>query len=814
MESVGCVNERCNFIHPDDPDWLHASLTFPPKASFYKDGVVPRTPTPPSKRLATPDHSREPRVKEEQKSPLLSNFFDTAPAKIAPVHDRRSSFSKGDKHSRSRSAAGSRGLSPSRDREAGRDRDRDRDKDRDRRHDYEYGDKGKEWGVRDHERDRYGELRDRDRDRGREYERDRGWGYDHGRAWMDYAPPDERSSRDRRPIMSTDRSQDIWKTLSSPGVSRASIPANERARTTSGDLSAFFADRDRDRDPDTPMSAVSGGAMFGADRAPTATPSIPQPVASSSSCSSFSNNGGLPHPPDSAMSSVSFASSSMPPPPMPTSSASASFVVPPLPSCLTTQQAAEPVKKELLSLEQRREIWDKRIELLAEAISARQTYGELVDNVKVLQSLIRSARYVQSTPAVRESIDTSLRNVEKQRDDARRRAEAITSRIYEMDFWPMRRRTAGNDAEGAREDAALLREDEHEEMKTMVNDLNDAVNRLDRQTKEVISYVRSRTRSKPAPASTTAHADMEWNPQNDGVRGSKRRKVGDEGAYTSDSGSTVVGRATPTPAPLTSDSLDALSAARLARRVERLEAMYADIENMSTQTENAQTEEIGALIDTHLDRLRGNLEQQLQISQQVRISKLEVEVDQSGNDVVELATTVADLVESTGKFRDKKVEYEAERERIAQEHAALRSAMERSRTQTEAIQAQIRANIAETAALREALKHMHRPAPAPHVPSVDELAAALLPRILDAVRDDVATRMAGARAEITAIVRASLPPVDSIREKVEKVRDLPEALALIDGLPSSTTAAASTVENGVKKLQQANGHGHTIKPPT
>ncbi|KAI5122961.1 hypothetical protein M0805_006840 [Coniferiporia weirii] len=764
---TGCQFDRkCDFVHPGDPGWLDAPFTAP-KPHFYEDGIVPPTPSPPrlSKRLRTPDFDRN-HVKQEYMSPTISSSkYD---------HETASA--------RSRDWRGSR--SP---------REWDRGK---RRYDYGESSTGRSG---DAERERY--PRDREHESGREgdYRRDRGRDY-------------ERTDHDHRLNTSTDRTREHWKKPPEPSARRGNLDSpGEPTRTAS----SSFADRERDQSApasgDARRASPKAASRFNADRAYTQTPPLPQPAVASSSRLSASSSAGSPRlPPDSALSAVSFTTqaSSMLPPPTPTPMSATPAPIPP--SFLTSPQIDIP-EKQILSLEERKEIWDKRIELFMEAISARQVYKRLSDDIKVLESLVKSSRYANYTPALRDPIDATIANTEKQRDEARKRAEEVHNRIYALDFWPLRKRPTGDQADDSVGPGATLWEDEQEEIKSMVHDLSGAVSRLDRQLREVFQYVVSRTR---ANLQATPSISSEQEMQLDGARSAKRRKVGDEGAYASDSGSTIVGHLSPTPAFVSSagDILDAPSAARIVRRVEALEATYADLENFCTQTEHTRTDEVGGIVEMHLERFRSQLGRNARVNQMELLKTLEAGLEQTGNDVGELATTVAELVESVGNFRNKEDAYASEREQVARERAEIRTTIEAKLADTEPLKAQIRANLEETAALRDALARMQQPTPAPHVPSIDELVEALLPRVLDSVHEDLAARLEGARSDLVAVVREERPAIELIREKVERLQGLPDVLALLNNLPREpngpATVATATDENKSKKNQQANGRGH------
>lgn len=353
-----------------------------------------------------------------------------------------------------------------------------------------------------------------------------------------------------------------------------------------------------------------------------------------------------------------------------------------------------------------------RARLVADALNARRAACQLEEQEAYLRNLRNTARYnVPGEQRLR--IDAAFATAEKQSADARLRAEEAQNKLNELDFWPVRRRlvdarlaadvkpeldgqgqTQGSTSSSTTGGLDLGRdwEEDFQHMKQNVSDLHDAVRRLDQQLREVATFVSARSRPPPAVIyaqqllTEPGASVMESVPG----REPKRRRTGVEGSFDTGADGDGGGPAF--------DPLDAMSASRLLRRVDQLEAQCAEIENLHVQEERASSDEIAAQIETVLDgmRERGELapvgvggargglgagasgkgkskeEREVEVEEkEAKLRVLQQTYEQVGADVDELATTITSVITMTTELRERQEAQEAEREAIARERAEV-----------------------------------------------------------------------------------------------------------------------------------------------
>lgn len=276
-----------------------------------------------------------------------------------------------------------------------------------------------------------------------------------------------------------------------------------------------------------------------------------------------------------------------------------------------------------------------------------------------MRAVLAAPRNAGAPAAVREKMAASVQSAEKLVAAAKTRVDASLDKIYELDFWPVRKRPPAGDVR--QEDGGgvnALWEEEADDLRRDVNDLDETVQRIDLRLKETTAFVKSLALGASTSASVTP---VDQHP--DTARGAKRRKVGDDGAYASDGGSTVVAGSVPPQ----SDALDTLDAVRLTRRIEALETNYADLDNLCTQTEHDRLEEVGNVIDARLEGWRSTFEADVHANQAGRLLQVEADVEQTGTDVSELAVTVSGLLNESSELNTWKANRIAESEQIARE---------------------------------------------------------------------------------------------------------------------------------------------------
>ncbi|OCB84073.1 hypothetical protein A7U60_g8744 [Sanghuangporus baumii] len=592
---------------------------------------------------------------------------------------------------------------------------------------------------------------------------------------------------------------------------------------------------------------------------------------------------------DGTMSTTSL-SMSMPPPATPTALSAASsttfagsfsaattptavpqpnaYVVPSKPAFLAPTPTPENFKREELTREERAMIWDKRIELLSEAIAAKRASNERIADVKQLEAFASPERTASLPAAAREKVTASLASARRQVEAAQERVRLAQQKVLELDFWPVRRRPEEYDPvkkdqikaeQEEKEKERKLIEDAQEEIRDRMNGLCDAVAKLDKKMKEVALLVSARARpggsGMPASASAPPEIEsMDWEPT-DGPHGMKRRKTGDDGVYASDSGSvaqsptTLAGDFTPTSA--TVNNARDREIRLLTHRLAKLESSFHELENLFHQDEEHREDELAQLVESHVELVREELIRGVKVRQGEKAKKLAEDVQLMDKEVTALGNEVAELYERLGGVIALQSRLEEERARVQVEREKLRTAIEENNSRTGVMQAQIEANIEETQTLRQTLSSLpsssnaSRPHPPAHTPSLENLTQALLPRLLDAVRADLEKKILEQKADVIKLVRETVlgsadnnaidtpgtqqnqtqhMQMEKVKETIETIMKNPEVIAALQrsGALNANGNANSNVVNGSgmdvdassqHHAQLVNGTSATPTPP-
>lgn len=69
------------------------------------------------------------------------------------------------------------------------------------------------------------------------------------------------------------------------------------------------------------------------------------------------------------------------------------------------------------------------------------------------------------------------------------------------------------------------------------------------------------------------------------------------------------------------------------------------------------------------------------------------------------------------------------------------------------------------------------------MPNIDELAEALLPRILDAVKPEVENHLSTAKEGLADVVRTQVNAYSEVRDRLKKVLTLPQVMPFLEQLP-------------------------------
>lgn len=245
----------------------------------------------------------------------------------------------------------------------------------------------------------------------------------------------------------------------------------------------------------------------------------------------------------------------------------------------------------------------------------------------------------------------SVKEAEIRCEEAKKHADTVMGKLYKADFWPVRKPPVTAQGDGAEEGQVPGTdwEEEHELMKNEVSDLSTAVRKIDQTLHEVVAFVSPHTRSTSAastvvpPQQSRASVDVEMR---DSTRAAKRRRVEDEADVSvtrdvsnpADPSTPTLGTPIETSAPpVHHDNLDV---ARLIRRVEQIETQLADLENFSTQAEENAISSMDDRIDTRLEEFRRDFKRR----QSEAIAALKAEVEQVDEDIKEISTEMAQLI--------------------------------------------------------------------------------------------------------------------------------------------------------------------------
>ncbi|KAL5490508.1 hypothetical protein ACEPAI_5341 [Sanghuangporus weigelae] len=584
---------------------------------------------------------------------------------------------------------------------------------------------------------------------------------------------------------------------------------------------------------------------------------------------------------DGTMSTTGL-STSMPPPATPTTLSAASsttfagsfsaattpaavpqpnaYVVPTKPAFLAPTPTPEIFEREELTHEERAMIWDKRIELLSEAIAAKRALNERIADVKQLEAFASPERTASLPAAAREKVTASLASARTQVAAAQERVRVAQQKVLELDFWPVRRRPEEYDPvkkeqitiqEEEKERERKLIEDVQEEIRDRMNGLSDAVDKLDKKMKEVALLVSARAHSggggMSAPASAPPELElMDWEPT-DGPRGLKRRKTGDDGVYASDSGSVAQ-----SPTPLAGDAAPTSAIVNntrdrelrlLTHRLAKLESSFHELENLFHQDEELREDELAQLVENQVELVREELVRGVKVRQGEKVKKLAEDMQLMDKEVTALGNEVAELYERLGGVITLQSRLEEERARVQVEREKLRAAIEENNSRTGVMQAQIEANIEETQALRQTLSSLSsssnasRPYPPTHTPSLENLTQALLPRLLDAIRADLEKKILEQKTDVIKLVRETVlggavntsgtqqnqtqhMQMEKMKETIERIMKNPEVIAALQR--SGALNANGNVVNGSgmdvdtssqQLAQLVNGTSATPTPP-
>lgn len=746
---TGCMRDDsiCHFAHPNEGSiWANAKLARPPSHKEYPDSILPRTPTPPWPGSTRTD-TRSPYVKQEPRSPPASSAsFTLDTSKAASHHSRSRSHSRIDSQEHSPMQSRSNRLYNS-NRETFKDNFDSGNRKVNHFHDFK---------------------QDASRGRNLGYPREREW--DRRKSISDYKRRERTPGRgeiDRTntfsgvPTSPLDKSQSIRR-YSSDNLKTQEPPIEPSSN------SMLAKGRVDPQDHDINMSS-------GMSSDPPAPSHYPPP--SSKRGSSIASSTAAP-PPDSA------ATLAMPPPETPFSAISTT--VGHVPPTFPTFPIPDIPRKEKLSDEDNYKVWDKRIELLSVALLARRELKKNLEELKQLEGLGDSYQTLNLPSTTKERFAAVLKATKLKCEASRAKAELTHKQISALDFWPVRRSLDSTGESNEVVDKLLeeknekLLQDEHREVKKEVGELGDLMSRLDRQLKEVITFV---TSSRPGFSENTLPSNssitsanavpMDVDTQSDPPRGVKRRKTGDgENTYTSDTAS-VSPQKQQSPA---TTQMGRKEHKLISHQIKSLESRFEELENMFYQSADHENDEITSIVEIELEKVRNDIKR---LVKRERETIIQTENNYHSGLQDDLAILKGEINSLSMRATAKPVDGEArdaEKYKLQLEYEQLCDAVKKGKLRTDELQEQIRASTEEAKALRRLVELAHRP---PQSPSVDELVDLILPRVMDTVRGEMEERFMRHREEIINLIREGAPRMETLNERVNKIASLPEAYAIL-----------------------------------
>lgn len=75
---------------------------------------------------------------------------------------------------------------------------------------------------------------------------------------------------------------------------------------------------------------------------------------------------------------------------------------------------------------------------------------------------------------------------------------------------------------------------------------------------------------------------------------------------------------------------------------------------------------------------------------------------------------------------------------------------------------------------------LSEPPPPPSFPSIDELVAALIPRVVHVVNDEVAKALESQKEEVEQMLRDRVPDLSQVENSLKHIRKAPEVISAIE----------------------------------
>ncbi|KZT26453.1 hypothetical protein NEOLEDRAFT_1147134 [Neolentinus lepideus HHB14362 ss-1] len=321
--------------------------------------------------------------------------------------------------------------------------------------------------------------------------------------------------------------------------------------------------------------------------------------------------------------------SHMPPPPVPTPSVSAvlpSAPPPPLPPptapTATVTQTNPPAE---LTIDERKNIWKSRIQLMADCVAARTDHLKLQRELSQYEALLQSWRF-SSLP------DEDKGRLRSQVTEARDRCATKKAELNELikslintDYWPVPKDNSGL-----------------ENVRKEVRELKELCANVRKDMMEVIAK-QAEINLATATATAARHNDSAMDVDDDGTRSKgKRRRLSDSGRATND-------RSIGVPR-------------RIQEQIEWLEERLGELENVLIQRDAEVLEELDSRVEARLEEMK-QLQSESSEKERVQtheaygnqIENLEKNLNTIGNEVGQMAVEIAALItesEDSKKERD------------------------------------------------------------------------------------------------------------------------------------------------------------------
>ncbi|KLO12585.1 hypothetical protein SCHPADRAFT_407082 [Schizopora paradoxa] len=463
--------------------------------------------------------------------------------------------------------------------------------------------------------------------------------------------------------------------------------------------------------------------------------------------------------------------------------------------------------------EKRRELWNERITLLSDAVKARTAQQHALADLASLQRLSDSTRSNFVSPEVQKSMAEAVEMAKAKVEEEKNRQAAVVEKLFASDFWPVRVKREGERAE----ENPLELDDKIDEMKMQVMALAEDVLKNERVLQEVVQWIGSRA----IPTTVVDIVDPL-----ESERGIKRRRL-DGDAYMDQSStyelpstsSSVTLVPTPAPelppTPVTSiepkteeDDRDDVSTGM--RRIMTLSSRLKKLEEAVLIAQDESDNRIKEYVDAEIEEVKVKFANKKGEHYTKKMLALKEEIESCGKDINELSeelaeqikgnvarnSEVAQLLDEVKERRSNILQLESDLEKERAELSELRAACKQTTDEIKALSAAFKLQVAKT-------KEM----PPPMLPSLEDLAALLEPKVKESIREEVTELMVNLRQDIVQLVKDQAVPLNTtFQEKLNKLVRLPEILMFL-----SNNAAAANNNNG--EAGGAVGSSSTSRPP-